>query len=41
MTVTEMDSIYSGTFTINWPSSQYIAVRIYNVDNATAVRDPR
>lgn len=29
MTVTEMDSIYSGTFTINWPSSQYMAVRIY------------
>jgi hypothetical protein len=32
MTVTEMDRIYSGTFTIHWPSSQYIAVRIYNGD---------
>ncbi len=32
MTVTEMDSIYSGTFTINWPSSNYVAVRIYNTD---------
>jgi hypothetical protein len=29
MTVTELDSTYSGTFTIKWPSSKYIAVRIY------------
>ena len=32
MTVTEMDSIYSGTFTINWPSRKYIAVRIYRYE---------
>ncbi|MQY77685.1 MAG: DUF5060 domain-containing protein [Bacteroidetes bacterium] len=32
MTVTEMDRTYSGTFTINWPSSNYVAVRIYNAD---------
>ena len=37
MTATEMDRIYSGTFTINWSSSQYIAVRIYNTDIATSV----
>ena len=31
MTVTEK-GIYSGTFTITWPSNQYIAVRIYNTN---------
>ena len=30
MTITEMDSIYSGTFKIRWPSSKYMAVRIYH-----------
>lgn len=33
MTVTEIDGTYSGTITINWPSSKYIAVRIYNADS--------
>lgn len=32
MTVSECDSIYSGTFTIDWPSSSFIAVRIYRAD---------
>lgn len=32
MTVNEMKGTYSGTFTINWPSSKYVAIRIYNAD---------
>jgi len=33
MTVAEMDGIYSGTFTIKWPSGKYMAVRIFNSKN--------
>ena len=40
MAVTEMDSVYSGTFKMKWPSSQYIAVRMYNADNTASVIAP-
>jgi hypothetical protein len=33
MTVTEVDGVYSGTFTITWPSGKYMAVRIYHSEN--------
>jgi hypothetical protein len=32
MTVTETDSLYSGTFTIKWPSAKYMGVRIFRSD---------
>jgi hypothetical protein len=41
MAVTEMDSIYSGTFEIKWPSNQYIAVRMYNAENGISEIAPK
>jgi len=39
MTVTEMESSYSGTFAISWPENEYIAVRVYSIALAS-VDDP-